>query len=230
MNRIILDTETAGTLEQPLVYDFGWVIVDNQFRILAQRRVIVEETWENSALMTSSYYAKKLPVYDAMVDAGILELLPFVEIWREFKNTCKQYKVKEIWAHNANFDRHALNNTLRTYSNGFCKWFTPYKTEWRCTQALASATICQLQKYFRYCLKNNLVTSKGNLPTTAEAIYGFLIDDPSFNEAHTALDDALIELEILKAGKKRKCKIKDQEPNRYAWKRPQKKFQEFLQK
>ena len=102
--------------------------------------------------------------------------------------------------------------------------------KWRCTQALAASTICQLQKYFNYCVKNNLLTSRGNIPTTAEAIYGFITDNPSFNEAHTALDDALIELEILKAGKRRKCKIDQQVPSRYAWQRPQKKFQSWQKK
>ena len=230
MNRVILDTETANTLEEPLVYDFGYVIVDSKWRILAQRRVIVAETWHTDGLMESAYYAKKLPAYRAMVEAGTLEVKSFFEIWREFSKTCRDLKVKEVWAHNASFDRHALNNTIKTYSNGFCRFFVPYGMKWRCTQALAASTICQLHKYFSYCVKNDLLTSHGNVPTTAEAIYGFITDNSSFIEAHTALDDALIELEILKAGKRRKCKIDQQTPSRYAWKRPQKKFQSWRKK
>lgn len=230
MNRVILDTETANTLEEPLVYDFGYVIVDGKFHILAQRRVIIAETWNTDGLMESAYYADKLPAYCAMIEAGILEVKSFVEVWREFGKACREFKVKEVWAHNASFDRHALNNTLKTYSNGFCRYFIPYGIKWCCTQALAASTICQLQRYFSYCVNNNLLTSKGNIPTTAEAIYGFITDNSSFNEAHTALDDALIELEILKEGKRRKCKISQQNPDRSAWRRPQKKFQSWRKK
>ena len=34
---IILDTETAGTLEEPLFYEIGWIITDSKGRYYKER-------------------------------------------------------------------------------------------------------------------------------------------------------------------------------------------------
>lgn len=49
-----------------------------------------------------------------------------------------------------------------------------------------------------YCTANRAFTASGKYySTTAENAFRFLNDDDTFNEAHTALDDALIESEIF---------------------------------
>lgn len=54
------------------------------------------------------------------------------------------------------------------------------------------------QKYKDFCLKNDFLTQSGlYFKTSAESAYAYLTKNSEFIEQHTALDDALIEAEIL---------------------------------
>lgn len=230
MNRVVIDTEGTGTPETALVYDLGLVVVDKDFHVIREYRALVEEIFNNQDLMTSAYYARKLPAYYDAIEAGNVEVKPFITIWREVADIIKTYKVHEVWAHNASYDRAALNRTLETLSNGFRSWFMPYGTQWHCTQAAAAATICKLQRYFNFVLSHNMITRKGNVPTSAEAVYAFLNNNPDYYEEHTALQDARDESVILRECKRRRVHKRDTYPTRYAWKRPQSAFKEWLAK
>lgn len=230
MFRIVLDTETLGDVNQRgtlQVYDFGYVVIDHSYNVVESARYLVKEVFcDQSAEMQTAYYADKLPAYYKEVWAGTLSVVSFLEIWQTFKNVCHTYNVKEVWAHNAGFDRDALNATLRKFSNGYAKFFLPYGIKWCCTQALAGQTICNSRNYFRFAMINGGVSSKGNLHTTAEDVYRYLSGDNAFKEEHTALADVLIELEILKQCKKQHRKA-DPTPKRCAWRYPQAKFKEW---
>ena len=58
---MVLDVETAGGLENPLVYDIGYVITDKKGNIYASRSFIIKEIFDNKRLMTSAYYAERFP-------------------------------------------------------------------------------------------------------------------------------------------------------------------------
>lgn len=54
------------------------------------------------------------------------------------------------------------------------------------------------RNYKEFCLDNDMLTATGlNFKTSAESTYRYLKKDKDFIESHTALDDALIETEIL---------------------------------
>lgn len=227
MFRIVLDTETLGDVninDSIMVYDFGFIVLNDNLEIVEQHRYLVKEVFcDHAADMLTAYYANKLPQYHLAVCDGTLEIKSFLELWRQFKNICKSYNVKEVWAHNASFDRNALNNTLRILSNGFAEFFVPYGVEWHCTQAFAAQTICNSRNYFKFCVENDFVSAKGNVSTTAENIYRYITQNTNFVEEHTALADVLIETEILRKCKKQHKKA-DTTPSRAAWRYPQKKF------
>ena len=42
---IILDTETANSIEQPLPYDFGWVVIDRQGNIYEKFSYVIAEIY-----------------------------------------------------------------------------------------------------------------------------------------------------------------------------------------
>lgn len=212
---IVLDCETTdkyartGTQPHPedsLVYDLGWVVCDMRTgEVVAERSFVIAETFYDSSLMPSAYYAAKLPKYHEGIRAGEWEVASFLDVFRAFRQDCKAFGVSKAWAYNCKFDEAALNSTLRTYSNGFCNWFMPYKLRLRdvwdyCSNVTGTAA------YLKYCDKNGLFTPSGNPKTSAEAVYGFISGNPDFLEEHTALSDAKIELEILKAARKRHSK------------------------
>ena len=63
MNRIVLDTETTNSLEEPLAYDIGWAVVDESGTILKAESYAVAEIFLDKELMTSAYFAAKIPKY-----------------------------------------------------------------------------------------------------------------------------------------------------------------------
>jgi len=63
---------------------------------------------------------------------------------------------------------------------------------------LAATHLLNTVSYKKKCLENNMLTASGTyFKTSAEASYRYLVDKYDFDEAHTALDDAIIETFIL---------------------------------
>ena len=63
---------------------------------------------------------------------------------------------------------------------------------------MALQTITHLKGYAKFCTENHLLSKSGkSCATSAESVYAFITDDPNYEEEHTALADALIEMEIF---------------------------------
>ena len=229
---IVIDTETAPAPNYDakwpggtsLVYDCGWIVTDGE-HVFERRSFVVRETFENDTLMNSAYYRRKLPMYRAGLG---VEWTPaqFIEVWHQFLNDCKTYKVQDVWAFNAQFDRDTLNNTINTYSNGYRPFFLPYGLTWKCIRSAAGDTVCNTRKYAGYCILNGYLTDNNNPRTSAEVIYRYLTGNDDFIEAHMALNDCEIENDILQRVRKRKQKHSTK-PNGQAWRKPKKRAEEY---
>ena len=69
---------------------------------------------------------------------------------------------------------------------------------------LATTHLLNTVTYKKRCLENDMLTASGTyFKTSAEASYRYLADKYDFDEAHTALDDAIIETFILSQVAKR---------------------------
>lgn len=229
MYRVVLDTETVGSVDNRKtlrVYDFGFVVLDGKDNIVLSRNWIVREIFYNDFLMSGAYYADKLPQYKQEIADGIREVKNFAAIRKEFIAICQEYKVSQIWAYNAGFDRDALDTTTTVLSNGICEKFLPANIMWCDIMQNAARLICDNKKYYQFCIENGYVSKAGNCKTSAEIVYRFLIGDVAFVEAHTGLRDAQIEAEILHVCRKRKQKMHRKITNQ-AWKIPQKGFKEY---
>ena len=78
MFRLIIDTETCGSLNHPLVYDFGGVVVDSDFNIVDSFDYVIRDIFfERRAQMETAYYAKKLPSYFMDIANGIRKVVSF---------------------------------------------------------------------------------------------------------------------------------------------------------
>jgi hypothetical protein len=65
---------------------------------------------------------------------------------------------------------------------------------------MALQTICHKKGYAKFCHENGFQSSsKKSCSTTAQSVYGFITDNAEYIEEHTALSDALIEMEIFVA-------------------------------
>lgn len=203
----ILDTETANSfldadgklnLRFSLVYDIAVAIIDKKGRVYDERRFICDEIF-HSPLMVSAYYAEKIPQYIERINAGELEVLPMIEIYRRVNEFLKLYEVKAVLAHNARFDVNALNNTMRYLTGSKKRYFLPYGLEVWDTQQMAHDTICKQKSYIKWCLINDYMT-KHKTPRpreTAEILYRYISGDYEFVEKHTGYEDIMIEKEIF---------------------------------
>lgn len=226
MNRIILDVETTGTIDEPLVYDLGFQLVDSDFNVILERNYVVRDIFFGmSDKMVTAYYAEKLPQYHIEIANGTRTVENFIDIYKHMKELCKTYNVLQVWAYNARFDRLALNHTIEILSNGFVSWFMPYGVEWECIQGAAVSTFLNSRRFFKFAIENNMVSSSGNVRTTAEAAYSYLIRE-KFTEAHTGLEDVKIEAAILQKALAQHKKM-NTKPSRTHWRTPQSKFKAY---
>lgn len=203
-----LDTETCNgivngdklDLSQSIVYDLGWAITDKRGNIYKTRSFVIAEVFCGmSDVMTSAYYAEKIPNYWKEIKSGQRVLASFWTVWKTFKEDAKEYNVKNFFAHNARFDLNALNNTIRYLSKSKCRYFFPYNAEIWDTLKMARQTIGKQVSYKRYCVNNSFMTAHKvpQVRLTAEILYRYISGNIEFSENHTGLEDVLIETKIL---------------------------------
>lgn len=203
-----VDTETCNgvminnklDLSQSLVYDIGWAVCDKKGRVYKTESYVIYETFVGMAdVMKSAYYAKKIPTYWEQIKSGQRKLASFWTVYRAFQNDVKEYGVKNVFAHNANFDVQALNNTIRYLTKSKCRCFFPYKIEMWDTLKMSRQTIGKQKMYSVYCQKNGYLTRHATPQNrlTAEIIYRYLSGNSEFSESHMGLEDVLIEIQIL---------------------------------
>lgn len=203
-----LDTETCNgivvndklDLSQSLVYDIGWAVVDKKGRIYKTRSFVIYETFcEMKDVMSSAYYAEKIPKYWEEIKSGKRQLVSFWTMWKAFKNDLKEYGIKNVFAHNARFDLNALNNTIRYISGSKFRFFFPREIEIWDTLRMSREVIGKQKTYIRFCNENGYMT-KHKTPQcrlTAEVLYRYISGIKDFDESHTGLEDVLIETVIF---------------------------------
>lgn len=205
MNKIkifMCDTETAGSLDNPLVYDIGAMVLDakgNQVMNDTINHINCGVFYFKKDLMETAYYAEKLPAYRDEIWDGEREVFDIMETRERVHKLFKDEGITVICAHNARFDINALNNTVRDATNGKVRYFFPYGVEVWDTLKMARQILKDMPTYRKFCEDNGFMTNHA-VPRpryTAEVIYRFITKDTEFEEAHTGLRDVEIEAQIL---------------------------------
>lgn len=197
MNRIVLDTETTNSLEEPIAYDIGWAVIDDNGSVLKTESYAVAEIFLDKDIMSYAYFADKIPQYWEEIKNGCRKLARLSTIYRTLRADCLAYEVTEVYAHNARFDDLSLKLTQRLVSCSKYRYFLPYGVKMCDTLKMARQALANDKKYNRFCNRHNYKTTKGQNKLTAEVIYRFLTGNNDFQEEHKGLDDVLIEKEIL---------------------------------
>lgn len=199
---ILIDTETTGAMNFPLIYDFGAIIFNTKtFEVLEKINYFIEDMFlEQQVVMQSAYYKNKFPQYYKKIALRQVPMKPFAYVRAVVLNAMKKYNVKTVMAYNCDFDKKATNSTREFLTNKKEKYFFPYGTEYECIWNMACQTIGSSTDFVKWALANNKTKVKsGNIETSAEVMYQFLTGNTGFIEEHTALSDCEIELEIYKA-------------------------------
>lgn len=202
---LVIDVETANTLEQPFVYDIGGCVTDKQGRIYETFSFVIRDIFVyERALMQTAYYAEKIPEYVFDIKENKRIMIDFYNARMYILNLMRKYNITDVAAYNAHFDRNALDITQRWLTKSKYRYFFPYGTNFICIWNMACQTICQRITYKEFCERNNLTSNRKGTPnaknysTSAETVYKYLINNPSFEEEHKGYDDVIIETEIMK--------------------------------
>ena len=231
---LVVDVETANSTNQALTYDIGFSVCDKKGNVYESKSFAISDIffdekkiYNNYELMDSAYYANKLPQYYEGMRSGAWKVVSLFVARQEIHRLMAEYNINVVCAYNCNFDKNALNTTLRYISKSKIRWFFPYGTEFYCIWNMACQTICKQKGYLRFCLKNGLYSESGNMKTSAETVWAYMTQNPNFEEKHTGLEDVKIEVQIFA-----KCiaqhKKMDKGINRLCWRIPQADFKEML--
>jgi hypothetical protein len=196
---LVVDVETAGGFDSPLVYDVGLAVVERTTgRIVDSWSLIVKDVFcDMPDKMVSAYYAAKIPEYRAGIALGEFRVVTMWQVWRLIRNITAKYNIRRAYAYNAKFDRGALDNTFQIVTEGRGRHFFPREIEWCCIWHMACQTILSSKAYIWFAVENGMVSDFGNIRTSAECAYAYIIGQPDYQEPHMGLEDVRIETEIL---------------------------------
>lgn len=200
MNRniIVLDTETANSLEEPITYDIGFAVIDTENGdILEEHSFTIAEVFLDKELMNSAYYKEKIPQYWKEIKKGTRKLVKFETAHRILYQTIKKYNVNVVAAHNARFDNRSTNLSRRYLTSSKNRFFFPYGIEIWDTLKMAREAMKGNEDYACFCLENNYMTKNNQKRFTAEILYRYLTGNNDFEEEHRGIDDVRIEKEIF---------------------------------
>lgn len=193
MNILVFDTETVN-LEKPFCYNIGYVIFNtDSAEVLTKKDYVVEQVWHNPMLFTTAYYANKRELYVGRMRSRQTIMDKFGYITQAMYRDIKEYDIQHAFAYNSSFDEKVFSFN--------CDWFkciNPLDTvQVHDIRGQVHKKIAFTETYQAYCDKHELYTESGNYSTTAEAVFRYISGDDEFIEEHTALADAIIELDIL---------------------------------
>lgn len=194
---MMIDTETTNSLEDPVVYDVGFEVFDLQGNVFESCSMINTEVFNDAALMSSAYYANKIPLYMEKVLLGESVMIPWKSIKTVVRDSIIRNNCKIVAAHNARFDYRSLNLTQRYITTSRWRYFLPYGVEWWDTLKMAKEILKNDMDYRLFCIRNGFVTANNANRYTAEIIYRYLTGETDFSEKHMGLDDVKIEREIF---------------------------------
>ena len=225
---MIIDTETANSIDQPLPYDFGWAVVDTETgEIVDKHSYVCAEIFLDKELMNSAYFAEKVPHYWDDIKSGKRQLKKFLNIRKELWSCLKTFNIKHVGAYNMGFDKRASNNDTRYLTSSYLRWFFPFKVELFCIWHMACTSFLNTSDYIRFALDNGFVSEAGNIQTSAECAYRYLVNDPEFEESHTGLEDVLIETAIYLNCLKTGTDSMKSNPYTCCWRNVQRTFKEL---
>lgn len=224
---IVIDTETANTIEKPLTYDVGFYVMNRKGEVFEEKSLVVYDIYaKEKELMKTAYYAEKLPKYEEQLKTGERKMVTFFTIKKMIRDLMEKHNTNTVYAYNMSFDKRALNSTEKYLTDGKYKWFFPKGTDFRCIWNMACQVLLARASYIKFALENGYVSEADNILTNAECCYRYITNDTEFEEEHQGLDDVRIEAEILKACFAQHKKM-DTSPNSSCWRIVQKKRAEM---
>lgn len=204
---LVIDTETANThdtangadMSDVLVYDCGLAVCDIGGNVYETASYINRDIfYREPDMMQSAYYARKIPQYLDGIAAGKHKVANIWEIRKAIFDIIERYNIKYLAAYNARFDANALNRTIQWVTKSFCRYFYQFgQVEWLDIMKMAQDAIVKTRNYKTWATEKEYLQKNGTPRKTAEMIFQYMTGEETFEEEHTGLEDALIEVQIM---------------------------------
>lgn len=183
--------------KRELIFDIGWTIADKQGNIFIKRNYLVDEIFTDMKLMKHAFYFEKYPQYLRMLQDGKIKLAKWNEIILQMEKDILDYNIYEAYAFNIAFDKGALENTHRILLNRPFLFWKVHGMKTNDIWGMAAETILSKKSFIETAIEQKWLSEAGNIRTNAETAYKYITGMYDFQEAHTALEDAIIETEIM---------------------------------
>lgn len=197
MYYLIIDTETTNDIECPIVYNFGFAVIDESGETYEQGSYVVADVFLDHELMSTAFFADKIPTYWDDIRNGKCTLRRWATIRKIVHDVMAQWEITRVIAHNARFDYASSATTQRYLTSSKYRFFFPYGTRFIDTLKMSREILGADKRYTDFCNKNNYLCKNGTPRFTAEVIFRYLTNNNDFIESHTALEDVMIEKEIF---------------------------------
>lgn len=219
-NILVLDIETTreyiGNDCLHIPYDIGGLIYDTQEKkVIEKFSFVIAEVFFNRAKMKKAFFYDKYERYLEQIGELKRKVSTAPKVIEYLNDIVDKYNINTKWAYNANFDKNGIDNLNKHYSDN--KQGSFFETSTKCIWRLSTETFMKDKEFVKFCLQEHCLSPKGNIKTGAEFAYRYICKTPLFEEDHTGLEDALIELEIYQYCMNINPKA-DATPYAYCWK------------
>lgn len=202
-----VDTETIGSIyvkESCLPFEIGLKIYDTlEKKVVYEKSFIVKRFFNNKYIMLSTFSATKYPQYQELIkDKKHYFIGSVKDIFKQIERVLKRFNATLMVAHNGQFDKDALERLGEEFA---C--YNPFSELDLLDTMEISQVITNSKEYVSFCKRNKhiknvmgesaFITNSGRVRLTAQAIYAFIIDNPNYQESHTALRDIDDEIRIF---------------------------------
>lgn len=207
---LFTDTETIGSIntknhEGVVPFEIGVKVYDNiNQKVVFSRSFIVQKIFNNRYAMLGSFSANKYPQYKEVISNDKINYFmgSVKTIFEKIQRLIDKYDIKIMVAHNGDFDKNALSRLGKDFNIE-----SPFDNLDLLDTMEISTIITNTKKYCDYCKANKdiidkakkesaFMTGSGRVRLTAQAIYSYIINNPQYQESHTALNDIDDEIRI----------------------------------
>ncbi len=206
---LVVDIETVGVyapygkgMKTPnAIFNIG-LVLSHKGQILLQEEICIEDIYYLPEHRILDFYRKNFTESDFTVGYDSFKQFLKNYFYPLLQSFNGQANIK-LFSYNAEFDRRGFLDNAKLWG---LEIPSVIQSNWSCLMSLSLQILDELYptSYRNFCimqeyksLDNTFVTKKGNYKTSAEAVYRFISQQPSFVEAHKGMHDALIETEIL---------------------------------
>lgn len=191
---LVFDTETIG-LEKRFCYDLGYGIYDRKGNPMVERQFIIEQIWNNKPLFETAYYAEKKELYVSKLRGRTAVLEKWGYACDRLIRDIQAFDVKELYAYNSNFDMSVFEFNADWFKTRNPLDYGKVYDIWGYTSSAIQQGL--MQDYVDFAVRNDLISTAGNLQNNADAWGKFLFNNMEYVEEHTALEDTRLEVKIL---------------------------------